>query len=92
MTKRQAIITLLSQADFNARELSKAIGIREKEVYSHLPHIEKTTKHKKQTFKVTPAQCMSCDYVFKKRQRLTRPGRCPICKKQRIEPARFQII
>jgi len=92
MTKRQEIMNLLTQADFNARELSKAIGIREKEIYTHLPHIEKSINNKSKKFKVIPAQCMSCDYSFRKRQRLTRPGRCPICKNQRIEPARFQII
>ncbi|MBF0451580.1 MAG: transcriptional regulator [Candidatus Magnetomorum sp.] len=92
MTKRQEIIKLLFQADFNARELSKAVGIREKEVYDHLPHIEKSAKNKKETFKVTPAHCMSCDYIFKNRQRMTRPSRCPVCKNQRVEPARFQIF
>ncbi|KPA15601.1 transcriptional regulator [Candidatus Magnetomorum sp. HK-1] len=90
MTKRQEIIKLLSQADFNAKEISKAVGIREKEVYDHLPHIEKSVKNKKSKFEVTPAQCMSCDFLFKKR--LSRPSRCPECKKQRIESARFQII
>ena len=92
MTKRQEIIKLLSQADFNAREISKAIGVREKEVYDHLLHIEKSAKSKKYNFNVFPSQCSSCGYLFKKRKRLTKPSRCPECKKQRIEPSRFQIL
>jgi len=92
MTKRQEIFQFLKQADFSARELSKAIGIREKEVYDHLKHIEKSAKSKKIKFKIVAAQCVSCGYTFKKRERLTRPGRCPICKKEQIDPPRFQIV
>jgi len=92
MTKRQEIFQFLRQADFSARELSKATGIREKDVYDHLKHIEKSAKSKSFEFKVFPAECNNCDYTFKKRERLTRPGRCPICKNQQIDPPRFQII
>jgi hypothetical protein len=92
MTKRQEIFQFLKQADFSARELSKAVGIREKEVYDHLQHIEKSAKRQAFKFKVYPAQCNSCEYTFNKRERLTRPGRCPICKKQHIDPPRFQIV
>jgi hypothetical protein len=92
MTKRQEIFQFLKQADFSARELSKATSTQEKDVYEHLKHIEKSAKSKAYEFKVFPAQCISCEYTFKKRERLTRPGRCPICKKQHIDPPRFQII
>ena len=92
MTKRQEIFQFLQQADFSARELSKATGTREKEVYDHLQHIEKSAKSKNYEFKVFPAQCLSCEYTFKKRERLTRPGRCPLCKNQHIDPPRFQIV
>jgi len=92
MTKRQEIFNFLKQADFSARELSKAVSIREKEIYDHLQHIEKSAKNKGYKFKVFAAQCISCGYTFKKRDRLTRPGRCPICKKEQIDPPRFQIV
>jgi len=92
MTKRQEIIHFLTQADFSARELSKATSTREKDVYDHLHHIEKSAKNLPYKFKITSAQCLSCDFVFKKRDRLTRPSKCPKCKNQQIEPARFQLI
>ncbi|ETR72975.1 MAG: transcriptional regulator [Candidatus Magnetoglobus multicellularis str. Araruama] len=92
MTKRQEIFQFLTQADFSAKELSKASGIKEKDVYDHLHHIEKSAKTKSHKFKIIPAQCVSCEFTFKKRERLTRPSRCPKCKKQQIDPPRFQIV
>jgi DNA-directed RNA polymerase specialized sigma subunit len=41
-TKRKQIIDLLSKKEMDARELSQAVGIREKEVYEHLPHIARS--------------------------------------------------
>ena len=46
-TIRQQIIALLNDQDMNARELSQAIGIREKEVFEHLPFIARSVAARK---------------------------------------------
>ena len=90
-TIRQEIISILDNTAMDARELSKKLGIREKKVYEHLEHIRRSVKIKKKKLIVNPFTCLLCNYVFKDRKRLSRPSRCPKCKKSHIEPARFEI-
>ncbi|MFO8164288.1 MAG: hypothetical protein R6T98_07125, partial [Desulfatiglandales bacterium] len=79
-TARQEMIVLLSENDITARELSQALGIREKEVYQHLPHIARSLAAQRKKLIILPISCLSCGYVFKDRRRFTRPSRCPRCK------------
>ena len=48
-TVRQQIIAMLTDAEMSAREISQAIGIREKEVVQHLVHVEKTVAAQKKS-------------------------------------------
>ncbi len=90
-TLRQEIIDYLKQWEMTAPELSEAVSIKEKEVYEHLEHIRRTVSAKKMKFIVRPYACRNCGFEFKDRNRLSRPGRCPRCKYQRIEDAGFRI-
>ena len=90
-TIRQQIIMLLTEKEMSARELSQAIGIREKEVYEHLPHIARSVAVQKQKLIIQPAQCLGCGYVFKDRKRFTPPGRCPHCKQSHLDEPRYLI-
>jgi predicted Zn-ribbon and HTH transcriptional regulator len=91
-TVRQQIIEMLRQKDRDAREISQHVSIREKEVYDHLPHIIRTLSSQKKKLTIFPAQCKSCDYEFKDREKTKKPGRCPVCKSERIDPPRFRIV
>jgi predicted Zn-ribbon and HTH transcriptional regulator len=91
-TVRQRIITLLTEVEMSARDLSQAIGIREKEVVQHLVHVEKTAASQKKKLVNQPFQCLDCEYMFKERKRYTRPGRCPRCRGTHVETPSFRII
>ena len=80
-TIRQEIIDLLSRQEMGVRQLSGQVGIQEKEVIEHLSHIARSLAVKGKKLTIRPAECLLCGYVFEKRQRFTRPGRCPCCKK-----------
>ena len=90
-TVREEMITLLSENTQDSRALSIALGIREKEVYPHLAHIQRTLQARGQTLDITPYHCRLCGFVFKERKKLHPPGRCPRCKQGSIEPALFTI-
>ncbi|MFH2219231.1 MAG: ArsR family transcriptional regulator [Pseudomonadota bacterium] len=90
-TIRQRILLLLSEKEMSARDLSQAIGIREKEVYEHLPHVARSAKTLKKKLTIRPATCHACGYVFKDRKRFTPPGRCPRCKGERLDRIAYQI-
>ena len=90
-TVRQKIIELLTKGEMDARELSRAVSIREKEVYDHLTHIARSLAAREKKLEITAAQCLSCGYVFSSRQRFTRPGRCPRCKKTHLQSPSYYI-
>ena len=90
-TLRQQIIELLTDGEMDARQISGQVGIQEKEVIEHLSHISRSLAVKGKKLTIRPAECLLCGYVFEKRQRFTRPGRCPCCKKSHLRSPGFYI-
>ena len=90
-TIRQKIVELLSNSALDARELSQEVGIKEKEVYEHLTHISRSLEAKGKKIKIHASECLKCGYVFKDRQRFTRPGRCPKCRQSHLTNPSFAI-
>jgi len=91
-TIRQRILLLLKDKEMTAREISQAIGIREREVYEHLSHVALSASAQKRKLVVLPFRCMSCGYVFEERKRFTRPSRCPRCKNTHLETPIYRLI
>lgn len=90
-TIRQQIIDLLSSDELTLRDLSQAVCIPEKEVVDHLSHIERSIRNQGKRLAEIPYQCLSCGFVFDKRTRFSKPGRCPDCKNSHIQTARYHI-
>lgn len=91
LTLRHRIIALLREREMDARELSQELGIKEKEVYEHLVHVERSAAAAGTRFILTPSQCLLCGYRFADRRRLTRPSRCPECRRSRLQSPSFRI-
>jgi len=90
-TIRQQIIDLLSISDLTLRDLSQAVSIPEKEVVDHLGHIERSVRTQGGKLVETPYECLSCGFIFDKRTRFSKPGRCPSCRNSHIQTARYHI-
>jgi predicted Zn-ribbon and HTH transcriptional regulator len=90
-TVRQALMTALQEGPCSARDLSAAAGIRERDVDGHLQHIKKSIAATGLRLLMTPAECKKCGFVFSKRDRLKRPGKCPVCKGESIREPLFSI-
>jgi predicted Zn-ribbon and HTH transcriptional regulator len=88
-TLRQKILTALQGGPLTAREISEQIGIAEQDVYDHLEHIRHSLHSREACLVVLPAACKKCGFVFSKRQRLTKPGRCPRCRGESIHRPRY---
>ncbi|MBI5966802.1 MAG: transcriptional regulator [Deltaproteobacteria bacterium] len=89
-TLRKEIAEALERESLDLREISQLFRIREREVLDHLQHIAKSAHPKRLTME--PATCKRCGFSFKKRDRLSAPSRCPICKSESITPPRYQIV
>jgi len=90
-TKRQEIIDILKLRSLSAKEISRNLGLSEKEVYAHLEHIRRSLRSEGLKLSVEPAVCLDCNYEFSKRDRLQPPGRCPRCKGTHIKDPEYFI-
>lgn len=85
-TIRQELMCLLAGRHLPVNVLSQEIRLSEKEIYSHLEQMQRTG-----ILKITPARCCGCGYIFAKRDRLKKPGKCPRCKGTHIEQPLFSV-
>ncbi|MCC7201088.1 MAG: transcriptional regulator [Nitrospirae bacterium] len=90
-TIRKQMIAILEGRTLSAREISGIVKIGEKEVYEHLEHIQRASRTNNYQLIVTPAECKKCDFVFRKRDRLKKPGKCPVCHSEAITGPLFSI-
>ena len=90
-TTRRTVSGLILDQPLSAREISIHAHITEKEVYTHLEHIRHSLHAGGGHLEVTPAECRSCGFVFTKRDRLTPPGKCPICRHETVFEPLFAI-
>lgn len=90
-TVRAALRQALREGPATARDLSQAVGIREKDVADHLAHLSRSLARSSEQLVLEPASCIACGYRFTTRTRLERPGACPSCRSTRIDPPVFRI-
>lgn len=90
-TVRRRIRALLEEGPHSAKEISFAIRIQEKEIEHHLEHLRKSLHAEGRRLTQVPAECRGCGFVFRKRDRLKGPGRCPVCKGEAISDPSFRI-
>ncbi len=78
-----------------AREISQSAGLKEKDVLEHLPHIARslaTHGHSGPKLVIGPSECLGCGFVFRKRERLKTPSKCPVCRSEEITETRFGVF
>ncbi|HAG51747.1 MAG TPA: transcriptional regulator [Deltaproteobacteria bacterium] len=90
-TVRHKIISVLAGQSLSAKEISAEVRISEKEVYGHLEHIKKSLNKSAHRLIILPSECNKCGFVFKKRDKLKKPGKCPICYSESIGDPFFSI-
>jgi predicted Zn-ribbon and HTH transcriptional regulator len=90
-TIRHEIMTVLEEQTLSAKEISGLVRISEKDVSEHLEHIERSAHKSGHHLTVMPAECLKCGFVFRKRERLKKPGRCPVCKGEKIQEPLFSM-
>ncbi len=85
----EEIIELLEKEALTVKEICYRLDIkdREKEVYSLLDRIAKVVRRKGKRLMMIPPRCKNCGFEFRR----PKASRCPKCKSERIEPARFVI-
>lgn len=88
---RDALARELREDPLTSRELSTRVRIPEKDVAEHLEHLSRSLLAHGERLHVEPASCLGCGFTFVRREKLTRPSRCPECSAERIEPPSFRV-
>jgi transcriptional regulator len=91
-TIRHRIVSLLSEQTSSVKQVSHELRLPEREICEHLEHIRKTMHKGTLRLKVEPASCYKCGFVFRKRGRLTKPGKCPMCRSELIADPLFAVV
>ncbi len=89
-TVREEILVLLAGGWCSLLDISKSVGIPEKDAQEHLEHLRRSLRGKGGLI-VSPPECLSCGFVFEKRDRIGRPGKCPRCRGTHISSPRFRV-
>jgi len=92
-TVRQQLLEVLREGPATAKDLSRRLGIREREVADHLAHAERSLRARGQHLVVDPPECLACGFAFRadRRHRFRRPSRCPECHGRRITLPEFRV-
>lgn len=88
-TLRRRLKDYLRDGPRSLREISQELRISEDEAEGHLEHLARTKGGERLT--LTPAECLSCGYVFRKRQRVGKPSRCPVCRGEHVSSPLYSV-
>lgn len=91
-TPRQRIADLLTLAPMTTQQIAAVVKMSERQVEDHLGHIMKTVARDRSVkFVLHPSACKDCDFVFRDRNRITRPSRCPRCRSELLTDPRYSV-
>lgn len=83
MTFRKHLVELLTAEPRSVSSLAYELGMRKGDVEADLRHALQSARAAGHRIDVIPARCKACDFVFGA-DKLTKPGRCPVCKGTRL--------
>ena len=80
-TRRAQMIDYLERSEYTVKELAALIKSSTRDTLDDLSHIKRSVGAR---MNVRAAECTSCHFAFRKRERFNAPSRCPHCKSERI--------
>ena len=85
-TIRQEMIELLKGEKLSVRDLSQMVGSSEKEITAQLSQLGKSVN-----LEMEEPECIKCGFVFERKGKTKKPGKCPKCHSTRISSPLFMI-
>ena len=87
ITRRMKIISYLQSLNrpVNLKEIKDLMEYKHKRDLIHdIESINYSLKNEGKSIKIIPAQCIKCGFLFKSRDEIKIPTKCPKCKSERI--------
>jgi predicted Zn-ribbon and HTH transcriptional regulator len=83
MTVRKDLIQLLSRQPRSVSAIARDLGLKRADAEENLRHAIRSAEAAGYRVSVVPAKCRACNFMFEAK-RLTKPGKCPVCRSTRI--------
>jgi len=90
-TLRRQFIDLLSDEPRSVSWIAREMGLRRRDVEEDLRHALRSAVAAGHRVEVIPARCKDCGFLFGE-DRLTKPSRCPSCKRSRLFEPLIRLI
>jgi len=90
-TRRKEITDILEKEKLTAKQLADIFQVEVKFIIEDLKHIKQSLKPFHKKLKEQWAVCNSCGFVFREREKLSRPSKCPSCRSEDITEPVFWI-
>ncbi|OQX18898.1 MAG: hypothetical protein BWK75_06165 [Candidatus Altiarchaeales archaeon A3] len=90
-TRRQRLTEDLKNGWISIRALSMSYKFPEKVIADDIEHIKKSISRRGKLM-LKPAECINCGFVFKEREKIKGPSKCPECKSERIKDGMFMLV
>jgi predicted Zn-ribbon and HTH transcriptional regulator len=87
---RRDLIDLLLDHPRTLAELAEALEMKFSDLEDDLQHLFRSAMHEGYRVVIEHAQCRKCKFRFHS-TRLHKPGKCPQCKGNWIDPPRFHL-
>jgi len=88
-TRRQQLVQRLTQGPATVKGLAAELKLQVSSVVEEMEHVRRSLRDRRLV--LDPARCLSCGRVFRKRERLTAPSRCPDCRSENTTEPEFWI-
>ena len=87
---RKDLIQLLSAQPRSVSSIARELGLRRAEVEDDLRHLIRSARAAGHCVVIEPARCRTCGFLFGV-ERLSKPGKCPLCRGTRLFEAQVSI-
>jgi len=89
LTRRTWLKEELSKGFVSLQELAYSSGLDLKDLVEDFHHVKLSAEREGLRVEVKPPRCKGCGFVFE--ERVKKPSKCPRCRHERVEPAKFRI-
>ncbi len=87
---RKDLVALLAAGPRSVSSIARELGLRRGDVEDDLRHALRSARAAGHKIVIVPARCRSCGFTFDE-EKLSKPGKCPVCKGSRLYEAQIGI-
>jgi predicted Zn-ribbon and HTH transcriptional regulator len=90
MTRREEIFEILKKEKMSAQVIANLFKVELTEILDDLQHLARSVRPAFE-LRMIPAYCKKCEFVFRERNKVKAPTKCPRCRSEWIQAPLFFI-